>query len=191
MGLEAPSNFRTPYLLCVILDAHMQLFHCHLSFTQMPMDTSVAPFGQVLRKSCMFTLMPLLSRVLSWDNTPLILALPSQLLVSVGPSPTLDHLGPLTNSSTNPWCHLGPPCAHGVLSTPYGEVHNTNPYFASWFWSIDPNICFILWFGSMSSNSYCTYCSWCFSKEITISNLIRFFWPCVGFQVPFDYVFFN
>jgi hypothetical protein len=48
-----------------------------------------------------------------------------------GPSPTLGSLGP-----SYQWCHKswvslrGPPCAHGVAGTPYGEVHDMQPTVA-------------------------------------------------------------
>src|ERR1700737_3396911 len=62
------------------------------------------------------------------------MALPLCILVSVGgrrsqrpgPSPTLGSLG-----LSHQWRHKsrvslrGPPCAHGVLGTPYGEVRDT------------------------------------------------------------------
>src|ERR1700738_3181098 len=62
------------------------------------------------------------------------MALPSCLLVSVGgrrsqrpgPSPTLGSLGPSHQRRYKSRVSLrGPPCAHGVLSTPHGEVRDT------------------------------------------------------------------
>src|ERR1700738_5119253 len=61
------------------------------------------------------------------------MALPSCLLVSVGgrrsqrpgPSPTLGSLGPSHQRRHKSRVSLrGPPCAHGVSGTPYGEVRD-------------------------------------------------------------------
>src|ERR1700738_4022088 len=65
------------------------------------------------------------------------MALPLCILVSVGgrrsqrpgPSPTLGSLGPSHQRRHKSRVSLrGPPCAHGVSGTPYGEVHNTPPH---------------------------------------------------------------
>jgi len=65
------------------------------------------------------------------------MALPSCLLVSVGgrrsqrpgPSPTLGSLGPSHQRRHKSRVSLrGPPCAHGVLGTPHGEVRDTHPH---------------------------------------------------------------
>jgi hypothetical protein len=61
------------------------------------------------------------------------MALPSWLLVFVGgrrsqrpgPSPTLGSLGPSHHRRHKSWVSLrGPPCAHGVLDIPFGEVRD-------------------------------------------------------------------
>ena len=47
----------------------------------------------------------------------------------MGPSTTLGSLGPSHLWRHKSWVSLwGPPCAHGVASTPHGEVHNTHPH---------------------------------------------------------------
>ena len=86
------------------------------------------------------------------------MALPSWLLVSVGgrrsqrlgPSPALGSLGP-----SHQWCHKSrvslwaPPCAHGVVGTPHGEVHGNclqtlTFSFVCWAqWLANPN-CWIV-----------------------------------------------
>ena len=69
------------------------------------------------------------------------MALLSCLLVSVsgrrsqlpGPSPTLESFGP-----SHQQCHKsqvslrGPSCAHGILGTPHGEVHDNNALIQQW-----------------------------------------------------------
>jgi hypothetical protein len=54
LGLEAPNNFKPPYLPREVLNSYNQPLYCHLYFTYIRMNTSLAPFGQVLRKLCLF-----------------------------------------------------------------------------------------------------------------------------------------
>ena len=49
------TSFKIIKLPCMIFDVYMLSLHRHIRFTYIPMDSLLGPFGQVLRKLCMFT----------------------------------------------------------------------------------------------------------------------------------------
>jgi hypothetical protein len=92
------------------------------------MHTSLVPFGQVLRKLCLWLCLCL------WPTT-VPRRCPSWLIVSMGgsrfqrpgPSPTLGSLGPLNHRRHKSRVSLqGPFCAHDVSDIPFGEVSDTH-----------------------------------------------------------------